>query len=141
MGATNTQKFTVIQNRLGCSCPQTTDACSAVECWIAAAPECGRADLKLSSGTSKHYLSPPSLFPVLRTQCKQNTKIIIHCPPHVFSSVLSPSIDNLEDDGVEASGRNCGAATPWLGDLASVCVMCVYAWSLGEMDFILNSQN
>ena len=42
---------------------------------------CGRADIKVSSSTRNRYLSP-SLFPVLPTQYKQNTKIIIYRPPH-----------------------------------------------------------
>jgi len=79
--STNTQKFTVIQNSVGCSCPQTTDVCSRVECWVVAAPECGKTDLKDCSNTSKHYLSSPSLFPVLPIQYKQNTKIIIYRAP------------------------------------------------------------
>jgi len=49
---------------------------------------------------------------------------------------LSPSVDNLEDDGVEASGRNCGEATQWMGDLAPICVMCVYAWTVGDLSLL-----
>ena len=84
MAATNTQKFTVIQNPVGCSCPQTSDVSSGAECWVVAAPECERADLKVSSCKSKHYLPSPYLFPVVPTQFNQNTEIIIYRPPHLY---------------------------------------------------------
>jgi len=67
---------------------------------VVAAPECGRADLKVSSNKSKHCLSSPYLFPVLSTQCKQNTKIIIYRP---LQRVRPSVIVKLKNDGTQHS--------------------------------------
>ena len=51
MGATDKQRFTVIQNHVAVVVPERRTRVVESSGWVVSAPDCGRADLKDSSST------------------------------------------------------------------------------------------